>query len=541
MSSDCITCSKFAALVPRFTGGTSAISSSTIIFLIFRSEAKLGTIYHRLMFGMSMFDLMSSIAISFSTLPMPVDLPFPYISFYGSHLGNAQTCEAQGFVYVLGFVGVFGYNMMLFVYYTCAIAFQMEEKHIKRFVEPLLHIAPLALGLALAIPPLIHGFYNATDWDAWCTIADSENIEVDQDRTINLKMTNIDALKTNSCISFVGVICACIVLIVWRVFRVERALNNPIFKRRSDLYNKVTKSLQNTRVVLVQAMAYLLSFSITLGIILIRAVIYEPFWMIYLSFALIPLQGFFNALIFISHKVYNYRRVHQDVSRCTVVKLLFKGLADEPLLISRISRVQIDDRGRIVDVGVSNENGNENIHIGNYENQVSASQSGGHVFADEEESKRDLDGFSVGFSSSPNPNSGGALDDEEESKRDLDGFSGGFSSSPNPNSGGSGDEESKRDLDGLSGFSSELDSNPRADLSSRGGLSGFGTQSSPPQGRVDGTNNSLSPSLGAEGDISVDESNNGGSVLSRFVSMTIGNWTNQDDDLSQGPSVNSPP
>mmetsp|Transcript_18808 Transcript_18808/g.28168 ORF Transcript_18808/g.28168 Transcript_18808/m.28168 type:complete len:122 (-) Transcript_18808:807-1172(-) len=65
---------------------------------------------------------------------------------------------------------MFGYNAMLCVYYTCAIASKMKEEQIARGVEPWLHIIPLVLGLAYAVPPLFTQMYNPTSHEAWCTI-----------------------------------------------------------------------------------------------------------------------------------------------------------------------------------------------------------------------------------------------------------------------------------------------------------------------------------------------------------------------------------
>ncbi len=58
-------------------------------------------------------------------------------------------------------------------------------------------------------------------------------------------------------------------------------------------------------------------------------------------------QGIFNALIFVSHKVYNYRRVHQDTSIRKVLALLFLGSgADDDLFISRRDDDNYDDDER---------------------------------------------------------------------------------------------------------------------------------------------------------------------------------------------------
>ena len=451
------------------------------------------------MFGMSFFDILSSVAIGLSTLPMPKDLPFPHSPYDGTRLGNVQTCEAQGFMFILGFITVFAYNAMLFIYYTCSIAFQLKEKKIVKFVEPILHIAPIAFGLSVAIPPLIHDLYNPTTWDAWCTIAATgRGKETLNEDWMKMKMSNIDALVTQLCITLIALISVSTALIVWRVMKVERQLQNPRIKRRSAAQlQEATRSHGNTKVVVKQVLAYLLSFAISLGVLLVRSVIVEPEWVIYLSFALMPLQGFFNALIFISHKVYNYRRVYGGVSRCDVIKLLFRGNADEPLLFSRIAMVRMNDDGSIIDIEVSNENGNEVLHINN-DDIVSASEFGIDVFIDEE-SKRDMDGLSAGFSSAGEANSARAADSYIP-RREVQ----------------------------LSSFVNELPSSQQRVNFSLGGSQ---------RSSID-----LSPSLGQEDGISVGESTNNQSVLSRFSWMSrFGNRANQSVGLSMEPSEPSVP
>jgi hypothetical protein len=97
----------FAALAPLYSGGVSVLASSTVIYLIFKSQTKLRTIYHRIMLGMSTADVLGSLAMGLSTLPMPrcpyEELNIQY-DWAGMRLGNVYTCNAQAFFY--GFVGV---------------------------------------------------------------------------------------------------------------------------------------------------------------------------------------------------------------------------------------------------------------------------------------------------------------------------------------------------------------------------------------------------------------------------------------------------
>jgi hypothetical protein len=59
-----------------------------------------------------------------------------------------------------------------------------------------------------------------------------------------------------------------------------------------------------------------------------------------ITLVFLPLQGFFNFIIFVSHKVYNFRRVRRDVSICQVISILFCTSAHDPCFISRISIVK---------------------------------------------------------------------------------------------------------------------------------------------------------------------------------------------------------
>eukprot|EP00554_Chaetoceros_debilis_P004495 CAMPEP_0194098196 /NCGR_PEP_ID=MMETSP0149-20130528/58253_1 /TAXON_ID=122233 /ORGANISM="Chaetoceros debilis, Strain MM31A-1" /LENGTH=180 /DNA_ID=CAMNT_0038784237 /DNA_START=282 /DNA_END=824 /DNA_ORIENTATION=+ len=71
----------------------SAISSLVIIILIWRSSLGFSTVYHKIMFGMSVADFLASIGMAFVTLPMPADMIY---EFEGGSVGNQFTCNVQG-------------------------------------------------------------------------------------------------------------------------------------------------------------------------------------------------------------------------------------------------------------------------------------------------------------------------------------------------------------------------------------------------------------------------------------------------------------
>jgi hypothetical protein len=96
---------------------------------------------------------------------------------------------------------------------------------------------------------------------------------------------------------------------------------------QSQELNTIT-SMENTKVVFVQALAYVTSFFITLSVPIAnqifilfayhdeeqfsegqkRKVEDDHVIILRMMIVLLPLQGLFNALIFVYHKIYNYRR-----------------------------------------------------------------------------------------------------------------------------------------------------------------------------------------------------------------------------------------
>jgi phosphate/sulfate permease len=61
---------KAVAIAPKFTAFASIIGSVTVAFLILKRAPK-KTTYHRLVLGMSIVDLLASVAWFFTTWPIP--------------------------------------------------------------------------------------------------------------------------------------------------------------------------------------------------------------------------------------------------------------------------------------------------------------------------------------------------------------------------------------------------------------------------------------------------------------------------------------
>lgn len=351
----------FAALAPRFSGGTSATASSIIIYLIFRSKHQLRSIYHRILFCMSLADILSSIGMALTTLAMPRDFP-PGVgneNWSGTRIGTLVTCEIQGFVILFGVLTTFMYNLLLCIYYVCVLTFKIQEKTMKR-VEPWLHVMAWIKCLIISIYTLHHqvtSSYDAIGFEPWCVISRGSK-EGSSRSYITLLVVII----------YLIIILICFILMINSVWKTERFIRD---QERADATNSdkdcdeadndnnnknnveeggvdgesITMKRddhKNTKIVLMLAAAYFGSFLLSLGSYSLRIIFFDgSTWAFRAKLVLLPLQGFFNCVIFIANKICAYRRANSDISVCHALYLLFVGSKGEPtVLISRISAVQ---------------------------------------------------------------------------------------------------------------------------------------------------------------------------------------------------------
>jgi len=375
-----------ALVIPKVTGTISAVSSFLIINVIFRSEKKLSTIYHRIMFVMSCGDIMASISRALTTLPMPKQniCPGQDYNWDAVRLGTVGTCQAQGFFLRFGYLIMYSCNLILFIYYACVIAFNMKDVTIRKRVEPVLHCFAFLFSLVNAAIPLFHQQYHANGPWPSCNYTGRISCET-SDTSVP---TNYLFLVYAAVLLIAMIICfGLIIRKVWLIDRIMRVVFLSI-KRRSQLHDnddvdgrdnnegsasenaknirRVKESHQVTKVVVVQAMAYFIVFILCLIFPIINiASGYDLVWAQYLQLTFTLLQGFFNFLIFIGHKVYNHKRIYRDNTYCDILKKLFCGseFQDDPIELTGISLVRRDDR-RNMALNFVDENGiAENINI----------------------------------------------------------------------------------------------------------------------------------------------------------------------------------
>jgi len=138
----------------------SVLGSSTIIYMLWSGgRERLHRVQNRLLFCVSIIDIFNSTALGFSVLPIPkATCSFGF--------GNITTCTVQGFFIQLGFA-VPGYMAMLSVSCFLSIVLRVPESTIARRYEVLMHAIALLPMLTVAMFGAANRVYYSETGHCW--------------------------------------------------------------------------------------------------------------------------------------------------------------------------------------------------------------------------------------------------------------------------------------------------------------------------------------------------------------------------------------
>jgi len=306
---------KFLTYTPTVTASLSLVGSSLTLLTIHRTEKQKRKTYHRLMLGISVFDIIMSTGLALGPLPVPADTGLP-----GAH-GNTATCTFQAMLLQLGTASI-PYSVMLMVYFVLVIRYGLNNFTMLR-VEPILHLIPILYHLAIAVGGIAPQVYNSQGtlcWIAASPLGCTDDPTVDCERgeeyeeLFGLWLLVIPLMIWN----FLMMLALLIVAIT--VIRRYRKSNRFVFEGSS----RSAFAKNQTKQVIAQCLLYAVTFVNmlfwgTLGTILHLAEaqrIYEKnFWMPCLSVIFVSIQGLFNFLIFIRPRYLTKREQHCEAGR----------------------------------------------------------------------------------------------------------------------------------------------------------------------------------------------------------------------------------
>jgi hypothetical protein len=150
------------AIVPKVSSMLSILCGLYIIWDTISLPRNTRKMYHRIILGMSLSDVVSSSAWFFTTWPTPPEV----LPVWGAS-GTQATCSAQGFFAQLSLATVL-YNGSLALYYYLVIRRGWTERALEQSkVEWFMHGISLSIPLATSSAAVGLGLMNPLGWDCW--------------------------------------------------------------------------------------------------------------------------------------------------------------------------------------------------------------------------------------------------------------------------------------------------------------------------------------------------------------------------------------
>lgn len=344
----------FLFFLPVVTGSFSLVASASIVWKIMRSETKLSSPYSRLIFGLCVYDIISSLANALSAVPSP---PSPYGREVWGAFGNYTTCRIQGFMFTLSSSSSPFYNLSLCIYYLCLIRYSMRDESFGKKIEPILHIVPFLYSFTLSVYFLVHDNYHFNGTVCWIHQSGPENLNFI--RTFGTLTIGLPLI-----VIFFAVI-GIMGLVTYTVWSQENRMNQYRFELgtgangnpRSSMATRNETAGQTRRrraseeriqAVQTQANLYAFAFILTLTFPLLYRFmsgslgVIPPKAIIYLARGLYPLQGIFNLFAHMHPQVVTTRRSDRNLSYIQAFCIAFKSYEDG---LDRRTRLNSNTRG----------------------------------------------------------------------------------------------------------------------------------------------------------------------------------------------------
>ncbi|KAL3936992.1 MAG: hypothetical protein SGBAC_007807 [Bacillariaceae sp.] len=154
------------ALVPIPSAALSIFGSTCIIYMSLKSRnERLWTPYTRLLMGMSICDIISSMTLAVAAFMRPQESGRVWT------FGSEATCSAVGLLTQFSYSGLF-YNAMLSLYFLLSTRFRLKNDVITRRFEPIMHFLSLGFPIVTGVVGAVMGVYSTTTSELGCWVND---------------------------------------------------------------------------------------------------------------------------------------------------------------------------------------------------------------------------------------------------------------------------------------------------------------------------------------------------------------------------------
>ena len=323
---------KAAQIIKCINAFVSCLASTFILLMILSEPEKgLASPYSRIIFAMSIADILFSLGLFLSPFMGPKDNPDALFA-----IGTTGSCEAIGLLFMLGLTWLVFYTVFLTYYFMRRVKYKVTPQNFAKKEEKYFHIIFIVVAVVVAFISVSTGSINPQGKGTTCGLGP---YPVGCDKSPDMTCERGDGKATKlilslSSIILVGGFLLIIVILAMfthHVYREERPLTIPareignVHRRRESdnvdeeqreenaeelQENKEKNRLILTKQAFHQSLLYILAFftSWLPPIILIIQInfldiVEEQEWRFWLGAILTPLTGVFNILIYTRPKV----------------------------------------------------------------------------------------------------------------------------------------------------------------------------------------------------------------------------------------------
>ena len=308
-----------AIAIATCSGSVSFLCSMITVYIILKSpKAVFHTPYHRIMLLLSTGDMITSLGVALTTLPMPKDVVY---AFAQKSYGNVLTCSIQAMVVISGSAGTLLISSLLYIYYLCSLVFQMSDAKFRKYVETPFIMGSIGFLLYLLIAIVDFENMNPSPKAVWCSNEKypfdcNTNLDDGEQECRGRDGVGDDYDKnTFSVIVLVfSILILVMFLIIFFFYRNERKLQKLALpdenenttsadERIGSIIDELKEQRAETKRITQQSLLYITAFFTTWAFPMLYFYLHENHLIAALRLLLFPLQGLFNFMIFLYHKV----------------------------------------------------------------------------------------------------------------------------------------------------------------------------------------------------------------------------------------------
>lgn len=309
-----------AIAIATCSGSVSFLCSMITVYIILKSpKAVFHTAYHRIMLLLSTGDMITSLGIALTTLPMPKDVVY---AFAQKSYGNVLTCNIQAMVVISGTTSVLLISSLLYIYYLCSLVFQMSDAKFRKYVETPFIMGIIGFMFYLLIAQIDFENMNPSPKAIWCTNDKYPfdcNTDLDDGEQECRGRDGVGDDYDKNTFSVIVLVFAILILVMFLIifffYRNERKLQKLTLpdeenenttsadERIRSIIDELKEKRAETRRITKQSLLYITAFFTTWAFPMLYFYLHENHLIAALRLLLFPLQGLFNFMIFLYHKV----------------------------------------------------------------------------------------------------------------------------------------------------------------------------------------------------------------------------------------------